>query len=121
MTWSNHRMHYNMRANAPEDDQMGVVGIRELKAQAAALVVRAEGGEPIVVSRHGKPVAVMLPLDMDVEEVLLANSSALAERRARALEELKRGEFVRVAELDRAIEEMRSQPVLAAEESALAE
>lgn len=88
---------------------MAVVGIRELKAQAAALVVRAEGGEPIVVSRHGKPVAVMLPLDMDVEEMLLANSSALAERRAKALVELERGEFIHVSELDEAIEEFRSQ------------
>ncbi len=86
---------------------MTTIGIRELKAQAAALVGRAEGGEPIVVSRRGRPVAVLLPLDMDIEEILLANSTALAERRAAALRELVRGEVVRGAELDQALASIR--------------
>lgn len=107
--------------------RMVTVGIRELKSQIAAFVERAEGGEPIVVSRHGKPVAVMLPLDMDVEEVLIANSSALAARRASALVELQRGEFVREADLDRAIAGARtrlataSDDVVVIDEAALAD
>lgn len=86
---------------------MAVVGIRELKSHAAALVGRVEGGEPVIVSRYGKPVAVIVPLDMDIEELLVANSSAIAERRARALESLDRGAFVRAEDLDAAIEAER--------------
>ncbi len=39
------------------------VGIRELKDRAAELVRRAAAGERIVVARHGKPRAVLVPLD----------------------------------------------------------
>jgi prevent-host-death family protein len=88
---------------------VATIGIRAFKEQAAALVGRAEGGEPIVVSRRGKPVAVLLPLDMDIDEILLANSTALAERRAAALRELARGEVVRGEDLDQAIESSRGR------------
>ncbi len=33
------------------------VGIRELKDGASRIVERAEGGEPITITRRGKPVA----------------------------------------------------------------
>jgi prevent-host-death family protein len=87
---------------------VATIGIRAFKEQAAALIGRAEGGEPIVVSRRGKPVAVLLPLDMDITEILLANSTALAERRAAALRELARGQVVRGEDLDQAIETRRT-------------
>jgi prevent-host-death family protein len=83
---------------------VATIGIRELKAQATALVARAENGEAIVVSRRGRPVAVMLPLEMDVEALLWAQSSGLAERRARALEGLARGEFIAESDIDAALE-----------------
>jgi prevent-host-death family protein len=37
------------------------VGVRELKNQAPRLVQRAEGGEEIVITRHGKAAAVLGP------------------------------------------------------------
>lgn len=40
------------------------VGIRELQRGAARLVKRVEAGAHVVVTRHGKPVAVVLPLDI---------------------------------------------------------
>jgi hypothetical protein len=46
----------------------------------------------------------MLRLDMDTEDVLLANSSALAERRAQAMEELRPGQFIDASDLDEALE-----------------
>ncbi|HEY6724304.1 MAG TPA: type II toxin-antitoxin system prevent-host-death family antitoxin [Polyangiaceae bacterium] len=38
------------------------VGIRELKEQAPKLVQRAEKGERTVITRHGRPVAVLAPV-----------------------------------------------------------
>jgi prevent-host-death family protein len=35
----------------------GTVGIRELKNGASRIIQRVEGGEPITVTRRGKPVA----------------------------------------------------------------
>jgi len=37
------------------------VGIRELKEQAPKLVQRAEKGERTLITRHGRPVAVLAP------------------------------------------------------------
>ena len=37
------------------------VGVRELEESAPELVKRAERGEKIVITRHGKPVAVLGP------------------------------------------------------------
>ncbi len=39
-----------------------MIGIRELRADLAAHVRRAAGGEPTVVSVSGRPAAVLVPL-----------------------------------------------------------
>jgi antitoxin Phd len=39
------------------------INIREAKATLTALVDAAEGGNPITITRHGKPVAALVPID----------------------------------------------------------
>lgn len=39
------------------------IGVRELKARAGELVRRIEAGERILVTRRGRPVAAIVPLD----------------------------------------------------------
>ena len=41
---------------------MTTVGIRVLKARVTEYVNRAAAGEPIVISRRGRPVAMLQPL-----------------------------------------------------------
>ena len=43
------------------------VGIRELKNGASALIECVESGEVITVTRHGKPVARLIPSGMPPE------------------------------------------------------
>ncbi|GLS30811.1 prevent-host-death family protein [Mesorhizobium albiziae] len=38
------------------------INIREAKATLTALVDAAEGGDPITITRHGKPVAALVPI-----------------------------------------------------------
>ena len=45
------------------DSQRDRVGVRELRNQVAAVVRRAEGGERIVVTVDGRPVAQLGPLE----------------------------------------------------------
>jgi prevent-host-death family protein len=40
-----------------------LVSIAKAKAEFASLVSRAEGGEEILVTRNGKPVARLMPLE----------------------------------------------------------
>ena len=37
--------------------------VREAKAHFSAAIATAESGEPVVVTRHGKPVAKIVPFD----------------------------------------------------------
>ena len=41
---------------------MASVGVRELRQRASELLRRVEGGETIVVTDRGRPVAVLAPL-----------------------------------------------------------
>ena len=41
---------------------MEIVQIREAKASFSALVAAAEKGQPTVVSRHGQPCAMIVPI-----------------------------------------------------------
>jgi prevent-host-death family protein len=86
---------------------METIGIRELKARASAVVERAENGESIVVSRNGRPVAVLLPFQYDLREVLLANADAVQARWEAALGELSAGRYVEAADLREAVERER--------------
>lgn len=42
---------------------METVQIREAKASFSALIAAAEKGRPTIVSRHGKPCAMIVPID----------------------------------------------------------
>jgi prevent-host-death family protein len=62
------------------------IGIRELRNDVAAVVRRAAGGERIVVTVDGRPVAQLGPLEPSgapTLDDLIATGSVLAARRAR--------------------------------------
>jgi prevent-host-death family protein len=66
------------------------VGIRELKAQASSIIERAAAGHPVLVSRRGIPIAVLLPFDVDVEGMVDSRLSELRDQRRQMREEIKR-------------------------------
>jgi antitoxin Phd len=43
---------------------MKTIQLREAKATLSALVDAAEKGEPTVITRHGRPAAMLVPIDM---------------------------------------------------------
>jgi prevent-host-death family protein len=53
---------------------MAAVGIRDLKTHASDIVDRAEAGEAFLVTRRGKPVAVVLPFSFDADDLILAHA-----------------------------------------------
>ena len=54
------------------------VGIRELRQQASAILKRVAGGEAIVVTDHGHPVARIVPLRPSPLEQLVIEGRATA-------------------------------------------
>jgi prevent-host-death family protein len=57
------------------------VGLFEAKTHLSELIARAERGEEVVITRHNKPVAKLVP-------VTRGRRSAAAQRRASALDAL---------------------------------
>jgi prevent-host-death family protein len=43
---------------------MQTVQVRDAKANFSALVEAAERGEPTTITKHGRPAAVMVPVDV---------------------------------------------------------
>ncbi len=69
---------------------MRFITISELKNEASSVVHRVEEGDPVVVMRHGKPRAAMIPLREKELDQLLFESSPTVQRVLReALRDLK--------------------------------
>jgi prevent-host-death family protein len=70
---------------------MAAVGVRDLKTHASDIVERAEAGEAFLITRRGKPVAVVLPFGVEAEDLILGRAPAFIKLRAEARTELRKG------------------------------
>ncbi|MDQ6879457.1 MAG: type II toxin-antitoxin system prevent-host-death family antitoxin [Candidatus Dormibacteraeota bacterium] len=73
---------------------MASVGIRDLKTHASDIVERAEAGEAFLVTRRGKPVAVVLPFTVDAEDLILAHAPQFIRLREEGRADLRKGKTV---------------------------
>lgn len=72
---------------------MSTVSIRDLANNASAVVDEvATSGRPAVVTKHGKPVAAVVPIDQEaLEDWVLANGPEFVANMAEADEEIAGG------------------------------
>lgn len=73
-----------------------MVGIRELKNKATQILRSVEErGSPVVVSRHGRPTALILPIDSpEAEDYVLAHAPEIVESLRQADRDLEEGRTV---------------------------
>ncbi len=57
---------------------MQVVQVRHAKASLSALIEAAERGEPTTITRHGKPAAVLVPIE-DAERLYPPTGGSFAD------------------------------------------
>ncbi|HYM45731.1 MAG TPA: type II toxin-antitoxin system Phd/YefM family antitoxin [Solirubrobacteraceae bacterium] len=90
---------------------MSTIGVRELARHASAIINDIEQNkEPTLVTRRGRPVAYMLPIDSEeFEDFVLAHAPQFVEGMAASDAELAAGETV-------SLEDVRGE--LEADESA---
>src|SRR6266516_7257642 len=72
---------------------MAEIGIKELKASASRVVEQVEAGASYVVTRRGRPAAVLMPVE-EAEDLVLANASEYVRMRRRAREDHRAGRSV---------------------------
>lgn len=72
---------------------VSTVSIRDLANNASAVVDEvATSGRPAVVTKHGKPVAAVVPIDQEaLEDWVLANAPEFVANMAEADEEIAAG------------------------------
>lgn len=78
---------------------MPQIGVKELKATASKVIDAVEGGAAFVVTKRGRPAAVLLPLE-DAEDLVLANAEEYVRMRRAARTAYARGRTTRLEDLD---------------------
>jgi prevent-host-death family protein len=62
---------------------MAEIGVKELKATASAVIDDVESGAAYVVTKRGRPAAVLLPIE-EAEDLVLANADEYLKMRRAA-------------------------------------
>ncbi len=78
---------------------MAEIGIRQLKTTASAVIDRVEGGAAYVVTKRGRPAAVLLPIE-EAEDLVLANADEYVRMRRQARAAYARGRTIKLRDLD---------------------
>ena len=73
--------------------------VRELKAQTSAMLRRVKKGTPVLVTSHGRPTALLVPVnEEDFEDVLLAYHPALRKKIEAGLRDIRAGRTIALAD-----------------------
>jgi prevent-host-death family protein len=77
---------------------MAEIGVKELKATASAVIEDVEGGAAYVVTKRGRPAAVLIPVD-EAEDLVLANADEYLRMRRAARAAYAKGRTTSLKEL----------------------
>jgi prevent-host-death family protein len=69
------------------------IGVKELKNTASRVLEEVEGGERVVVTKRGRPTAVIMSME-DAEDFVLAHAEEFTEMRLQGRREHAAGETV---------------------------
>ncbi len=77
---------------------MAEIGIKELKATASQVIDAVESGAAYVVTKRGRPAAVLLPVD-EAEDIVMANADEFVRMRRQARAAYRAGRATRLKDL----------------------
>lgn len=77
---------------------MSEIGIKELKNTASRVIDEVEAGERVIVTRRGRPAAVIMSMD-DGEDFVLAHAEEFVRMRLSGRRAHKQGKSVSIDEL----------------------
>ena len=77
---------------------MAEIGVKELKASASAVLEQVEAGIAYIVTKRGRPAAVLLPVE-EAEDLVLANADEYLRMRREARAAYAKGRTTSLEEL----------------------
>lgn len=78
---------------------MAEIGIKDLKSGASRVIDEVAGGKSYVVTKRGRPAAVIVSIE-DAEDLVLAHAEEYVAMRRRARLAYRQGRTVDLADLD---------------------
>lgn len=78
---------------------METIGLFEAKTHLSELIARVEAGDEIVITRHNKPVAKLVPIAEVSPELVARRKRALAELQAIGRKMIARGGPITIEEI----------------------
>ena len=78
---------------------MKFTNIRELKAKTSAVLRTVERGDTVLVTTHGRPTAMLVPVSEDnIEDAMLAYSPTLRRKIEEGLKDIRAGRTMSLAD-----------------------
>jgi prevent-host-death family protein len=78
---------------------MKFTNVRELKAKTSEMLRTVERGNTVLVTTHGRPTAMLVPVtEDDIEDALLAYSPTLRKKIEEGLKDIRAGRTMRLAD-----------------------
>ena len=78
---------------------MKFTNVRELKSKTSEMLRTVEQGNTVLVTTHGRPTAMLVPVtEDDIEDVLLAYSPKLRKKIEEGLKDIRAGRTMRLSD-----------------------
>jgi prevent-host-death family protein len=78
---------------------MKFANVRELKAKTSAVLRTVKNGNTVLITTHGRPTALVVPVSEDnIEDALLAHSPVLRKKIQEGLQDIRAGRTVALSE-----------------------
>jgi prevent-host-death family protein len=88
-----------MVAFVPTGGRVKFANVRELKTKTSELLRTVEQGNTVLVTTHGRPTAMLVPVTEDnIEELLLTYSPKLRKKLEEGLKDIRAGRTMPVSE-----------------------
>lgn len=79
---------------------MRFANIRELQKDASGIINLVEKGQDVVITKRGKPAAVIYPLNEDlIEDYLIQHSPTIRKKIEEGLKDLREGRVIPIGDL----------------------
>jgi prevent-host-death family protein len=79
---------------------MKFANIKELQKDASGIINRVEKGEDVIITKKGKPTAVIYPLPEDaIEDYLIMHSPAIRKKIEEGLKDAREGRVIPIEDL----------------------
>ncbi len=81
---------------------MKFTNVRELKAKTSAVLRTVKNGNTVLITTHGRPTALVVPVsEDDIEDVLLEHSPVLRQKIAAGLRDIRASRTLALSEYAR--------------------